>query len=92
MAESQQGRITWDEDAIAEHDLTRGTRMKIEEPETPFHYPEDDEAMEDANAVAAQANMFTAITNSTTSTTDQKKAAPNLSDQVCCDILSLSGT
>ena len=46
MATSQQGRITWDEEAIAEHDLTRGTRMKIEEPDTPYHYPEPDEADE----------------------------------------------
>ena len=31
--------IAWDEIAIAEHDLTRGERMKINEPKTPFiHY------------------------------------------------------
>mmetsp|Transcript_3780 Transcript_3780/g.4633 ORF Transcript_3780/g.4633 Transcript_3780/m.4633 type:complete len:191 (+) Transcript_3780:117-689(+) len=30
--------LTWDEHAIEEHDLLRGTRMKIEEPNTPFHY------------------------------------------------------
>jgi hypothetical protein len=34
----------------------------IEEPEAPFHHPEDDEAMEDANTAVAQANMSTAIT------------------------------
>lgn len=28
--------ITWDEQTIAEHDLLRGTRMKIEEPKTPY--------------------------------------------------------
>ncbi|ETW04136.1 hypothetical protein H310_04494 [Aphanomyces invadans] len=31
-------RIKWDEETIALHDLDRGTRMKIEEPNTPYHY------------------------------------------------------
>lgn len=30
--------VTWDEETIAEHDLLRGTRQKIDEPNTPFHY------------------------------------------------------
>ncbi|KAF0715264.1 Aste57867_3478 [Aphanomyces stellatus] len=30
--------IKWDEETIALHDLDRGTRMKIEEPNTPYHY------------------------------------------------------
>ena len=30
--------ITWDEEVIAEHDKLRGTRMKIDEPDTPFAY------------------------------------------------------
>mmetsp|Transcript_19967 Transcript_19967/g.36116 ORF Transcript_19967/g.36116 Transcript_19967/m.36116 type:complete len:201 (-) Transcript_19967:110-712(-) len=31
--------LTWDEHAIEEHDLLRGTRMKIDEPNTPYtHY------------------------------------------------------
>jgi hypothetical protein len=30
-------RVKWDEKTIAEHDLERGTRMKIDEPKTPFH-------------------------------------------------------
>lgn len=31
--------LKWDEEAIEEHDQLRGTRMKIEEPNTPFaHY------------------------------------------------------
>lgn len=29
-------RVRWDEEAIAEHDLERGTRMVIDEPDTPF--------------------------------------------------------
>jgi len=29
-------RVKWDEDTIAEHDKDRGTRMVIDEPDTPF--------------------------------------------------------
>lgn len=40
-------QVTWDEAVIAEHDKERGTRMKIEEPKTPYHYGEDpDEKIE----------------------------------------------
>ncbi|OII70964.1 uncharacterized protein cubi_03262 [Cryptosporidium ubiquitum] len=39
--------ITWDEDTIAMHDIERGTRMEINEPDTPYYYgssnPSDDE-------------------------------------------------
>lgn len=31
-----EARVTWDEKAIAEHDKERGTRQKIDEPDTPF--------------------------------------------------------
>nr|CCA19684.1 conserved hypothetical protein [Albugo laibachii Nc14] len=31
-------RIKWDEETIARHNLDRGTRMKIEEPKTPYRY------------------------------------------------------
>merc|ERR1719197_2206386 len=30
------GRVHWDEQAIAEHDKERGTRQKIDEPDTPW--------------------------------------------------------
>jgi hypothetical protein len=30
--------VSWDEETIAKHDLERGTRMKIDEPDTPYHY------------------------------------------------------
>lgn len=34
----EEGRtLTWDEEGIAEHDKTRGTRTRIEEPKTPWH-------------------------------------------------------
>ena len=28
--------VTWDEEQLAEHDKTRGQKMKIDEPKTPF--------------------------------------------------------
>lgn len=35
------GHVHWDEQAIAEHDKERGTRQKIDEPDTPFvHSPQ----------------------------------------------------
>ncbi|KAJ8600649.1 hypothetical protein CTAYLR_006928 [Chrysophaeum taylorii] len=50
-------KISFDEKTIAEHDKERGTRMKIEEPETPFLYynPATDSAT-DLEAVAAKLN------------------------------------
>ncbi|KAJ1612847.1 hypothetical protein OJ252_1127 [Cryptosporidium canis] len=30
--------ITWDEETIAMHDIERGTRMEINEPDTPYYY------------------------------------------------------
>eukprot|EP00550_Attheya_septentrionalis_P009688 CAMPEP_0198282204 /NCGR_PEP_ID=MMETSP1449-20131203/2053_1 /TAXON_ID=420275 /ORGANISM="Attheya septentrionalis, Strain CCMP2084" /LENGTH=196 /DNA_ID=CAMNT_0043978359 /DNA_START=290 /DNA_END=880 /DNA_ORIENTATION=+ len=40
---SSKDHIQWDEHAIEEHDLLRGTRMKIDEPNTPYHYDHVDE-------------------------------------------------
>lgn len=41
--------ITWDEETIAMHDIERGTRMEINEPDTPYYYgsssPSDDEEL-----------------------------------------------
>ncbi|GBG33214.1 Hypothetical Protein FCC1311_094382 [Hondaea fermentalgiana] len=40
--------VRWDEATIAEHDKLRGTRQKIDEPDTPFHRDSfDSEADED---------------------------------------------
>ena len=37
--DSDTKHLKWDEEAIEEHDLLRGTRMKIDEPNTPYtHY------------------------------------------------------
>ena len=33
----KKGGLKWDEDKIKEHDKLRGTRMKIDEPDTPYH-------------------------------------------------------
>ncbi|TDH66197.1 uncharacterized protein CCR75_006196 [Bremia lactucae] len=33
--------VSWDEETIARHNLDRGTRMKIDEPNTPYHYYND---------------------------------------------------
>ncbi|CEG38937.1 protein phosphatase inhibitor ipp2 [Plasmopara halstedii] len=33
-----EAHVTWDEETIARHNLDRGTRMKIDEPDTPYHY------------------------------------------------------
>ncbi|CAM6054548.1 unnamed protein product [Sphagnum tenellum] len=45
--------VGWDEDTIALHDKERGTRMKIEEPKTPFHYSFDGEVEEGGGYIAA---------------------------------------
>jgi hypothetical protein len=40
LQKKTQIRIRWDEETILEHDKLRGTRMKIDEPNTPFaHHP-----------------------------------------------------
>ncbi len=41
--ESAGVHVSWDERAIAEHDELRGTRQKINEPSTPYHYCTGDE-------------------------------------------------
>ncbi|KAJ0397307.1 hypothetical protein P43SY_004026 [Pythium insidiosum] len=40
--EAERPHVTWDEETIALHDAERGTRMKIEEPKTPYHYYRSD--------------------------------------------------
>lgn len=35
---AEKPHVKWDEETIAEHDLLRGTRQKIDEPNTPYHY------------------------------------------------------
>mmetsp|Transcript_16014 Transcript_16014/g.34648 ORF Transcript_16014/g.34648 Transcript_16014/m.34648 type:complete len:186 (-) Transcript_16014:1210-1767(-) len=46
---AEKRHIVWDEHAIEEHDLLRGTRMKIDEPNTPYtHY--DHHSDEESNS------------------------------------------
>ena len=40
-------RVTWDEEVIEEHNKLRGTRMKIDEPDTPFEHGDGVEAASD---------------------------------------------
>ncbi|KAJ1450611.1 hypothetical protein M885DRAFT_531927 [Pelagophyceae sp. CCMP2097] len=47
--------ITWDEAIIAEHDLLRGTRQKIDEPDTPFCYSSEEKAGSSAGSPEAKA-------------------------------------
>ena len=52
--------VTWDEETIALHDMDRGTRMKIEEPNTPYHYyAESDQvgAVSPARSFSGQPSM-----------------------------------
>jgi len=42
-------QLQWDEKAIEEHDQLRGTRMKIDEPNTPYNYYSDSGAESDGS-------------------------------------------
>ena len=44
---SKKQGVKWDEEVIAEHDKLRGTRMKIEEPNTPYNHEKYDTSMGD---------------------------------------------
>ena len=41
--------VTWDEAQLAEHDKTRGQKMKIDEPKTPFVSEEEFKKMCEAD-------------------------------------------
>ena len=41
--------VTWDEEVIKEHDKLRGTRMKIEEPNTPYNHQRYDTSLTDGD-------------------------------------------
>ena len=53
--------LTWDEETIAEHDKLRGTRQKIDEPDTPFNYDFDEQELRPAaTAASAERGLPTA--------------------------------
>jgi len=50
--------VTWDEEVIEEHNKLRGTRMKIDEPDTPFEHGDGVEAAsDDEEDVAVQGEL-----------------------------------
>jgi protein phosphatase inhibitor 2 len=53
--------LKWDEAKIREHDKERGTRMKIEEPNTPFNHAYDSGNETDGSASSARNNSKTQI-------------------------------
>ena len=49
--------LSWDEHAIEEHDQLRGTRMKIDEPKTPFtHYALDGHHMDEGDEISVKSH------------------------------------
>jgi protein phosphatase inhibitor 2 len=52
--EGEKKHLQWDEAAIQEHDLLRGTRMKIDEPNTPYAQYDSDASSERAKSPANQ--------------------------------------
>ncbi|CAG9319007.1 unnamed protein product [Blepharisma stoltei] len=46
VGNTEKKRIKWDETVIREHDKERGTRNKIDEPKTPFHYMDSEQSEE----------------------------------------------
>jgi hypothetical protein len=44
--------ISWNETEISEYDKTRGQTMKIDDPPTPFHYPEPKRKPKKATALS----------------------------------------
>mmetsp|Transcript_3722 Transcript_3722/g.5445 ORF Transcript_3722/g.5445 Transcript_3722/m.5445 type:complete len:231 (+) Transcript_3722:1-693(+) len=73
--QSKSKSLTWDEHAIEEHDLLRGTRMKIDEPNTPYthydHHSEqsDDDTQASASSSSAILPHVTTTADGTTTTT-----------------------
>jgi hypothetical protein len=53
--------LTWDEEAIAEHDKERGTRQKIIEPPTPYAYCSDEDDDENSEQVGPDETRETKV-------------------------------
>ncbi|CAD7928435.1 unnamed protein product [Amoebophrya sp. A120] len=52
-------RVKWDEHTIAEHDKDRGTRMKIDEPKTPYHAPPQGRSSSSSSMTTSHAPLQT---------------------------------
>ena len=61
--------LHWDEATIAEHDKLRGTRQKIDEPDTPYNYDFDEEQLR-VDAPCPSGNAATASRGLPTSAAD----------------------
>mmetsp|Transcript_33270 Transcript_33270/g.68051 ORF Transcript_33270/g.68051 Transcript_33270/m.68051 type:complete len:171 (-) Transcript_33270:181-693(-) len=53
----RKSEVTWDEEVIAEHDKLRGTRMKIDEPDTPFEHGDGIEAADSDDELPVQEDL-----------------------------------
>lgn len=79
-------RVTWDEDAIAQHNLDRGTRMKIDEPDTPYHYyAEGDDVVSPARSLSGRESQLSfqwdELQSKLQDVKDKKKSEWNDSDE-----------
>ena len=54
---SKDKHLKWDEQVIEEHDLLRGTRMKIDEPNTPYTYYDSGAESDDSRRSKSPANQ-----------------------------------
>ena len=54
---SKDRHLKWDEQVIEEHDLLRGTRMKIDEPNTPYTYYDSGAESDDSRRSKSPANQ-----------------------------------
>mmetsp|Transcript_686 Transcript_686/g.1005 ORF Transcript_686/g.1005 Transcript_686/m.1005 type:complete len:226 (-) Transcript_686:108-785(-) len=72
-------KIKWDEETIAEHDKLRGTREKIDEPSTPYHYFEDpsESDLEGRDSDAANAAVEPMDTQETSQPSAPGSGAPS---------------
>ena len=56
-SDSKDKHLKWDEQVIEEHDLLRGTRMKIDEPNTPYTYYDSGAESDDSRRSKSPANQ-----------------------------------
>mmetsp|Transcript_1090 Transcript_1090/g.1650 ORF Transcript_1090/g.1650 Transcript_1090/m.1650 type:complete len:204 (+) Transcript_1090:42-653(+) len=54
-------KVRWDEEAIAEHDILRGTRQKIDEPNTPYNYDFENEHSGYESGESVSRNSITGV-------------------------------